>query len=195
MPILSSGLALCNIVRVKIVTDGTETKTYIIDTAQSAAVEPSVSEGADEELRVKNKILAQNRTEDILKGCDITLTDVLWTPEVFSIIDGGTATYAEAADEANGVQVGDFISYAAPVAGQVADRTRFTLTVYTQENDIDGDPKGYLAVSFPNCKGAPVSANFEDGTFMASEYTIKSRPKTGQSPYSYERMKTLPAVD
>ena len=193
MPILSSGLALCNIVRVKLVTDETEPKTFVIDTAQSAAVEPSVSEGADEELRVKNRILAQNRTEDILKGCDITLTDVLWTPEVFSIIDGGTATYAETAGD--GVEKGDFISYAAPVAGQVADRTRFTMTVYTQENDIDGDPKGYLAVSFPNCKGAPVSANFEDGTFMASEYTIKSRPKTGQSPYSYERMKSLPEVD
>ena len=186
MAILSSGLALCNIVRVKIVTDETEQKTLVIDTASNASVEPSVSEGVDEELRVKNKILAQNRTEDILKGCDITLTDVLWTPEVFEIIDGGTATYDED---------GAFVSYAAPEAGQVADRTRFTMTVYTQENDIDGDPKGYLAVEFPNCKGAPVSANFEDGTFMASEYTIKSRPKTGQSPYSYTRMTELPAVD
>ena len=193
MPILASGLALCNIVRVKIETEETQAKTHVIDTAQSASVEPALSEGVDEELRVKNRILAQNRTEDILKGCDIKLTDVLWTPEVFSLIDGGTATYVTS-PAGEGQKVGDFLSYAAPVAGAVANRTRFTLTVYTQENDIDGDPKGYLAVSFPNCKGSPVASSFEDGTFMASEYTIKSRPKTGQSPYSYTRMKDLPAI-
>ena len=168
---------IVNIVRVEIVTEDDSPKTYRFDTASEATYAPVVSEGSETILRVKNAILATNRTEDIQYGSDINLTQVVMVPEVLAIVDGGKLVTS---GEPQALKV---TGYNPPVVGAVVNRTKFTTKIYTEEKD--GDGKG--------CKGKPVSFTFKDGEFMAPAYTISSRVKKGIAPYNLEFLEELPA--
>lgn len=181
------GKAIVNIVRAEIVTEETVPKTYIWETASKAGLEPTISEGEENILRIKNKIVATNRTEDILLGFELTFTDNVFTGEVMALVDGGVATYDD-------IDTDKLIKYESPVAGEVVDRTLFTLNVYTEEKDIDGNPKGYVKFVFRHCKGKPVKYDIEDEVFMSPEIKMISRPKTGESPASLEFLDKLPAI-
>ena len=177
-------MALANIERVDIVTEETATRVFSFDTANEASVEAQVSAGTETELRVKNQILAQNITEDIVKGFNITLNDSTFAPDVFALVDGGTSTVAD--DE--------FQSYTAPVAGQVSARVKSTLIVYAAEKDYDGNSLSYTAFAFPHASGTPTSVSLKDGEFYAPSYTLKSRPSKGDSPMKIDRLPSLPIV-
>jgi hypothetical protein len=181
---LLEGSAIVNIARVEIVTEETVPKTHTFDTATEAGYEAVVSEGEEVVLRTKNVIHAIDRTEDIQYGSDITMTDSKFQAEVFALIDGGTLVK----DETQKIT-----GYNAPVAGQAVNRTPFTLNVYTEEKDGD-EIVGYYKFSFPRCKGKPAQFTFQDGEFMAPEYTISSRPKSGESPFEVSIIASLPAI-
>ena len=85
-------MAIANIERVDIITEETTPRVFSFDTASDASAEAQISAGAENELRIKNQILAQNITEDIVKGYNVTFTDSTFAPEVFALIDGGTST-------------------------------------------------------------------------------------------------------
>lgn len=181
------GKAIVNIVRAEIVTEETVPKTYVWTTASKAGLEPTISEGEENILRVKNRILATNRTEDILLGFDLTFSDNVFIGEVMALVDGGVATYDDVDEK-------KLIKYESPVAGIVVDRQLFTLNIYTEEKDIDGNAKGYVKFIFRHCKGKPVKYEIEDGVFMAPEVNVVSRPKTGESPASLEFLDELPSI-
>lgn len=173
--------ALANIARVDIETEETTPKTYtLIDMAREAEITAYVSEGEEKPLRVKNTIKAQNSTEDIVMGYDITLVSVTMQPEVLALIDGGTWEDLEQ-------------KYTAPVVGSPVSRTPFALKVYTEDKDADGENKGYLCFSFLHCKGRPVNYRLQDGEFFSEELRAKSRPKIGESPVTMEYLTELPA--
>ena len=176
--------ALVNIVRVEIVTEDELAKTYRFDTASEASYAAVMSEGSETTLRSKNTILAVNRTEDIQYGSDVNLTQVTMVPEVLAIVDGGTFQKGDGSSNND--------KYTPPVVGTPVNRTKFTLKIYTEEKDVDGETKGYQCFSFKGCKGKPVSFSFKDGEFMAPQYTIASRVKKGTVPYELEFLKTLP---
>ena len=179
-------MAFANIERVDILTNvsgGSEV--FTIETASEANAEANVSAGEDKELRVKNQILAQNVTEDIVKGYNITLNDVLFTPDVFALVDGGVSVKNNS-DE--------FVMYDGPVAGQVVSRTKFWMIVYTAEKDCAGITFSYTAFVFPNCCGSPASVSFRDGEFFAPAYTIKSKPGKGTSPMRIVNLPSLPVA-
>jgi len=172
---------LANIARVEIETEEEIPKQYrLTDVASEADVTAFVSEGEEQELRVKNTIKAQNKTEDIVKGYDIRLVAVTMVPEVLALIDGGTW------DEANQ-------KYSAPVVGSPVQRTPFTMHIYTEEKDADGETKSYVKFSYKHCKGTPVNYSLQNGQFFAPELTAKSRPKQGESPVEFEILDELPA--
>ena len=81
-----------------------------------------------------------NRLEDITIGYDITLTSVTAQPKVLALVDGGE--WDDTTDK-----------YAAPPVGSPVERTPFTLKIYTEDKDINGDTKGYVCFSFLHCKG------------------------------------------
>lgn len=173
--------ALANIARVDIVTEEETPKVYtLIDMANEASIEAYVSEGEEQELRVKNVIKAMNKTEDIVMGYDITLTSVTMQPEVLALVDGGTW------DETNK-------KYTAPPIGTVVNRKPFSLKIYTEDKDVNGDTKGYICFTFLHAKGSPVNYTIQDGAFFSEELTAKSRPKMGESPVEFEYMEELPA--
>lgn len=171
---------LANIVRVEIETEEDEPKKYrLIDVATEAEVTAFISEGEEQELRVKNTIKAQNKTEDIVKGYDIRLVNATMVPQVLALYTGGTW------DEINK-------KYTDPVVGQPVERIPFTQHIYTEEKDVNGETISYVKFSFKHCKGTPVNYSLTDGGFFAPELVAKSRPAMGESPIEIEFLDELP---
>ena len=178
MPVIEFPLA--NIARVDIVTEEEVPVTHtLVDVASEASAEATVSEGAIQELRVKNTIKALSELEDIVTGYGVTLSTVTLLPEVLALVDGGTW------DAQNQ-------EYSAPPVGTPVNRTPFTLKVYTEDKDVNGDTLGYVRFTFPHCKGTPVNYSFKDGEFFVGEMTLKSRPASGESPCSFAYLEALP---
>jgi hypothetical protein len=172
--------ALANIARVDIVTEETTPVTYTLtDVATEADVVAFTSAGQEQELRVKNVIKAQNNTEDIVKGYDISLTQATFIPEILALVDGGT--WDEVTEK-----------YSAPVVGTPVARTPFTMDIYTEQKDGDGGTTGYVKFSYKNCKGRPVNYSVVDGGFFSPQMQIRSRSKFGESPVEVAMLEALP---
>lgn len=178
--------SLANIIRVEVETEEETPKKYrLTDVASEANVEAYVSEGEEKELRVKNVIKAQNKTEDIVMGYDTTLVSVTMVPEILALVDGGELRYDD-------VDPDKIIGYDAPAIGEPVERTPFTLHIYTEEKDTNGDTLSYVRFKYLHCKGTPVDYSLQDGEFFAPEMTIKSRPKKGERPVSIDFLDELP---
>lgn len=182
---LNNGLSLVNIVLAEVITEDAVPQTWYFDTAQNANIDPNLSEGQENVLRVKNKILATNRTEDIVVGYDVTLSSNTLIPQLFAIVDGGELVF----DDTDTTKV---ISYNAPVAGKPVARKKFTLNLYTEEKDIDGNTLQFVKFGFKNCAGKPVSFSLEDGEFFVPEMVIRSRPKACERPIYMDFLDELP---
>jgi len=180
-----TGGNIANVERIKVVTIETTPKTYVIETATSLGYAGVVSAGAEQELRVKNTIHGVLRTEDLVKGYDLTLDDPKLHTQIFALVDGGTLTGTPG-------QTGE--KYAAPVAGAPVSRTAFDLYAYSSDRDTDGDAIAYHEWKFPSCKGKPVDGTLKDGEFSAQSYKIASRPAAGIAPMTMERIASLPAT-
>lgn len=174
---------IANIELVEIITEETSAKTYSFDTADEANYSPDISEGSENLLRVKNRIVATNKTEDIQYGSSITLKDTSFQPQVLEVVDGGTLK--KTAEEITG--------YASPVVGEIVSRKLFTLNIYTSERGTDGEVIKYAKFSFPSCKGKPAKFAFKDGEFMTPEYTVVSRPAKGAAPFEIDYVDSLPS--
>ncbi len=178
---------LANIVRVEVETEEETPKGYkLTDVASEATVAAYISEGAQNPLRVKNTIKAQNNFEDIVMGYDITLINATMVPEVLALVDGGTLRYDDLETE-------KVVGYDAPPIGETVERKPYTLHIYTEEKDVNGDTIGYVRFSYLHCKGAPLDYSMQDGEFFTPEMKMKSRPKKGESPASIDFLEELPA--
>ncbi|APC41058.1 Ig-like domain-containing protein [Clostridium estertheticum] len=173
------GMPIANIVLGEIIDEVTQ-KTYIFDTADKADVKPDLSAGKEDILRVKNRIIAMNRTEDICIGYDIKLTNNTFPTELMAIIDGGIITSD---------------GYEGPEVGKVIERHPFTLNLYSEEKDYDSETLQYVQFAFKHNKGKPVEFKFEDGKFFVPEFESHSRPKKGEKPVYIKFLKQLPTGD
>lgn len=177
---------LANIARVEIVTEEEVPRTFrLTDVASDAEATAYLSQGQEQELRVKNTIKAQNNTEDIVMGYDLKLISATMIAELLALVDGGTLTYNEVTNKV--------IKYDAPPIGSSVDRLAFTTKVYTEEKDGDGSTLSYVCFNYKNCKGKPVNYILKDGEFFVPELNLRSRGKLGQSPVSIEFLEELPA--
>lgn len=170
------GMPIANIVLGEVIDEVTG-KSYIFDTADKADTKPDLSAGKEDILRVKNRIIAMNRTEDICIGYNIKLTNNTFTPEVMCIVDGGIVT-------ADG--------YEGPEVGKTVERHPYTLNLYAEEKDYDSETVGYVMFTFKHNKGKPVGFKFEDGKFYVPEFESHSRPKKGEKPVYIKYVKQLP---
>ena len=181
---LLTGFNIANVERVKIDTEETTSVTHVFETASSVSCTPAVSAGQEVEQRIKNTIMGLLKTDDVLKGYDITLEDQRLIVEALALIDGGTITTATNA----------FSKYEGPQAGSAVTRTPFTLTFYTSDRDTDGSAISYYSWKFVNCKGKPVEFGAKDNEFRTTSYTIESRPASGSKMVTIEKVAELPAV-
>lgn len=178
-------IPVANVARVEMITEDETPKTYIVQTSDEITLEASVSAGSEKELRKLNRLIAQLKTDDLLKGYDIKIKDLVMNPAVFAVVDGGTSTIAAG---------GEFEKYTGPKMGEAVKRTKVTVNIYTEEKDGDGDTKSYLKLTCKHCTGSPTSITIKDGDFYAPEYNLKSRPKVGEAPMEITKLTELPAV-
>lgn len=174
------GMPIANIVLGEIINEKTN-EVYYFDTAQKAEITPDLSQGKEEILRVKNRLIGMNRTEDICIGYKIKLTNCTFSPELMSIIDAGQ-------NSSNG-------NYVGPKVGVAVEKTPFTLNLYTEEKDYDSETVSYVKFCYKHSKGKPIGQKFEDGKFYVVEFEATSRPKKGESPIYIEKVSTLPSTE
>jgi hypothetical protein len=184
---LKKEMALVNIAVVQIVTEEDTPKTHTFDTSKEASLDPKVSQGQEKPLRIKNRIVATDKTEDLVIGYDVTLKNSTLSPELLELTDGGKLIY----DKTDTTKV---IGYEGPQMGKVVNRTKFTLIVFTEEKDADGDILKYAKFTYKHCKGKPVKYSFKDGDFYVPEFKAESRAKIGEKPVKIEFVDTLPEL-
>ncbi|OAA93005.1 Ig-like domain-containing protein [Clostridium coskatii] len=170
------GMPIANIALAEIINEDTG-QTYYFDTAEKADVKPDLSKGKEDILRVKNRIIAMNRTEDICIGYNVKLTDNTFPPELMCLVDGGTMTSS---------------GYEGPEIGVAVNKVPFTLNLYSEEKDYDSSTIQYVKFSFRHNKGTPVEFKFEDGKFYVPEFESTSRPKKGEKPIYISYVSSLP---
>lgn len=171
--------ALCDVVMTEIRVNGGNTHTFA--TADEISCEAVIEEGESKTLTIKNKLIAQKQTPDMVLGHDITCKDNVFTPALLADVQGGTVS----AD-------GAFTKYTAPNVGAMPTTKSFDFIAYIEVVGEDGPTGEYLKYTFPNCKGSFISPNFKDGEYYANEYTIKSRPALNTALYTVDLVEELP---
>lgn len=149
-------------------------------------------------LVVKGRLIAQKPEEVTITGNTLVLTDNVFTPEIVKILQGGTIKYWSTADRTTEVDEDKGFGvarYTPPVAGSSEKGKVFITKAYSAVYNAAGVVTGYECISYPNCKGTPVSLNSEDGVFRAPEYTINSAPNTGEAPYEITYPQEIPVLE
>ena len=165
-----------------------ETPTEVaIDTSNKIGVEPQIETTESVKLIIKNKLKAQKPEESTLTGNLITLTDNVFTPELVKTLQGGEILY----DETDSSKI---IGYTPPAPGSGETGETFILSAYSAQYNEAGEIVQYEKITYPNCKGTPVSLSSEDGVFRVTEYAINSTPLATEPPYRIDYEKELPTV-
>lgn len=169
---------------------GVVDKEYALDTASKIAVTPEIETQDAIKLMIKGALKAQKRKQSTLTGHTIVLTDNVFNPQVVQIFQGGTITFGV------GGQAAVVTKYVPPLAG-AAESNRgevFELNAYSAIYNSAGIVTGYEKITYPNCKGEPISLSSEDNVFRVSDYTITSAPEVGTAPYELSYVVSLPTI-
>lgn len=169
------GKTLVNVKKVNFIDEVTNIK-HTIETSDEIDIEPISSKGKRDILRVKNKILGINETEDIIIGYKLKLKDNLFNMQTMALIDGGTI-------EGN--------KYCGTEAGVTVERHPFTMEVFTEEKDYNRTI-GYAKFSYKHCKGKPAKYKVKDSNFLVPEYESESIPFRNERPVEIEFLDILP---
>ena len=138
-----------------------------IETAQKAELEPVLSEGDEDVLRAPEKILAVVRTDDLIYGYDVKLTDNTFGPEVAGLVAGYKVTKGGASQKDK---------YATPMMNEGFTGKPFKLDIYVA--NYSGDAiVDYAKITLNKCIGKFPTMSIGDG-FYAPEFEIKARENT-----------------
>lgn len=137
----------------------------IVDTAETVSSEAVLSEGEENVKRNDVRIMAIARTDDLLYGYTLTMTDNTFDPSVASLIGGGIASGS-----------GDTFSYRTAMLNEGSTLKPFRMTYYCA--NYEGDSiKNYFKIVYNNCTGvAPGMNNARE--FYSPEYSVKAREAT-----------------
>ena len=155
-----------------------------IKTAQKAELEPVLSEGEEDILRSDTNILAVVRTDDLIYGYDVKLTDNQFDDTVAGLVAGYKV-------ESGTLDSTKKLSTPMMSEGNVAKP--FKLEIYVA--NYSGDAiVNYAKVTLNKCTGKFPTMTVGDG-FFAPEFEIKARENTKASlPIKeIEFVDTLPA--
>lgn len=173
----------CELITVKV---SGETAEYALNTASKIQIDIQTETQDAVKLIIKGVLKAQKHKQVTVTGNQITLTDNVFTPELVKILQGGTITYDST--------TGDVTGYTPPVAGSDEQPPLFELNAYSAQYNAAGTVVRYEKITYPNCKGTPISMSSEDNVFRVNEYVIDSAPNTGEAPYTIAYVSSLPSV-
>jgi len=144
-----------------------------VTTAESAELEPVVSEGEEMVARTEDAILAIVRTPDLLYGYNITFKDNAFSPEVTALLGGEKIT--KTGESPNEV----IESITTPMMSEGNTMKAFKADIYVA--NYEGDSiKNYVCITLNNCTGKP--PKFSIGKeFYAPEFELKAREATKAS--------------
>ena len=135
-----------------------------IETAQKAELEPVLSEGEEDVLRAPEKILAVVRTDDLIYGYDVKLTDNTFSADVAGLVAGYKVTKGSNSQKDK---------YATPMMTEGFTGKPFKLDIYVA--NYSGDAiVDYAKVTLNKCIGKFPTMSIGDG-FYAPEFEIKAR--------------------
>lgn len=174
-----------NLAMIEFETLGVSAKIYRTDKIQELTYAAVISEGTETVQRNKNEILAIDKKEDIQYGSDLTASHIVFSPEIFALIDGGSLVMSSSEPK-------KVVGYNPPAIGTVVKREKFNVRAYSEIKEGD-EIVGYNCIEFKTCKGKPISFNLKDGDFIVTQYTISSRPPKGELPYNIKIVDALPA--
>lgn len=141
-----------------------------IDTAQKAELEPVISEGDEDILRSPEKILAVVRTDDLIYGYDVKLTDNTFSADVAGLVGGYKVTKGSNSQQDK---------YATPMVSEGFTGAPFKLDIYVA--NYSGDSiVNYAKITLNKCVGKFPTMSVGDG-FYAPEFEIKARENTKAS--------------
>ena len=141
-----------------------------IETAQKAELEPVLNEGEEDVLRAPDKILAVVRTDDLIYGYDVKLTDNTFSADVAGLVAGYKVTKGSS---------GQKDKYATPMMSEGFTGKPFKLDIYVA--NYSGDAiVDYAKVTLNKCIGKFPTMSIGDG-FYAPEFEIKARENTKAS--------------
>jgi hypothetical protein len=109
-------------------------KTYLVPTGSEATIKAYTDAGKENVLRKGNTLYAQSNTDDLIRGYDIELKDILMHPDLLALADGGTVVAGES---------GAFTSYSGPVMGVAVTKTAFEMAIYCAQHDTGNNITGY----------------------------------------------------
>lgn len=180
MPLVKKiGYATIDVALVVIRIDETE---IAIDTANHVQVAPQIETEEGKKLIKDGRILAQKPEEKTITSHQITLTDNIFYPDEVKILQGGTVT-----KDAKGN-----LLYNPPEVGSREKGQVFELDMYSAVYDEAGNNPLFEKITYPGCKGDPISIETQDNVFRLPEYIINSYAKKGQRPYVITYVKELP---
>ena len=139
-----------------------------ITTAQKAELEPVISEGDEDILRSLEKILAVVRTDDLIYGYVVKLTDNTFSADVAGLVGGYKVTKESEKEK-----------YATPMMTEGFTGKPFKLDIYVA--NYSGDSiVNYAKITLNKCVGKFPTMSVGDG-FYAPEFEIKARENTKAS--------------
>ena len=136
-----------------------------IKTAQKAELEPVLSEGEEDILRNDVSILAVVRTDDLIYGYDIKLTDNQFDDTMAGLVAGYKVEKAAGTNKLSTPMMSE---------GNVAKPFKLELYVANYSGD---SIVNYAKVTLNKCTGKFPTMTVGDG-FFAPEFEIKAREKT-----------------
>lgn len=138
-----------------------------IKTAQKAELEPVLSEGEEDILRNDVSILAVVRTDDLIYGYDIKLTDNQFDDTMAGLVAG----YKVEDEDTSGIK-----KLSTPMMSEGNVAKPFKLDLYVA--NYSGDSiVNYAKVTLNKCTGKFPTMTVGDG-FFAPEFEIKARENT-----------------
>jgi len=159
-----------------------------VSTAQTAELDPILSNGEEKVLRDDDIVLAIARTPDLCYGYDFKFTDATFDLIVASLIEGGTLVY-------DSVDTTKVIGYDSPLMAQGATMKPFMAEVYVA-NYRGNSIINYAKIQLNNCSGkAPKMAFAKD--FYAPSFEVDAREATiaGLPMKQVTFVDALPAMD
>jgi hypothetical protein len=157
-----------------------------VTTADSAELDPVISNGEEKMLRSDENILAIARTPDLLYGYNLKLKDNTFDVNVGSLIEGGVIR------RDGGMNI---IGYDSPKLADGATMKPFQAEIYIANYERDSI-KNYVKVTLTNCVGKAPKLGFKK-EFFAPEFEIKARENTlaGKPIKTIDYVSSLPTDD
>lgn len=139
-----------------------------LSTASECKLKPVTDDGDEDVLRTDDTILAIVRTEDLLYGYDITLTDNTFDLKCAELVAGYKVSGGE--DDETKANV------TTPMMSDGASGKQFKLEMYI--SNLEGDSiKNYVVITFNKCLGSFPEMDIGKD-FFAPEFEIKARENT-----------------